>query len=148
MDDCLFKPISMKDLTARLSGVESVFEEAGDTDASVPLSDDIDLSSLEQLAHGDRTLVNSLLKDLASSNEEDLLRLLKLYSDHDLTGLSDLSHRVKGGARIIKAHRLIQCCEQLQADCNGHDAVRLTQSVDALHEAMEALAQRLEECTG
>ncbi|QJI31254.1 transporter substrate-binding domain-containing protein [Pseudomonas sp. ADAK18] len=146
MDDCLFKPISMKDLTARLSGVELVFDETGDADGSIPLSDDIDLRSLEQLAHGDRTLVNSLLRDLASSNEEDLLRLLKLYSDHDLSGLSDLGHRVKGGARIIKAHRLIQCCEQLQTECNGHDAVRLTQAVDALHEAMEALAQRLEAC--
>ncbi|MGQ8775975.1 transporter substrate-binding domain-containing protein [Serratia sp. NA_112.1] len=148
MDDCLFKPISMKDLTARLSGVESIFDETGDADASVPLLDDIDISSLEQLAHGDRTLVNSLLQDLASSNEEDLLRLLKLFSDHDLTGLSDLGHRVKGGARIIKAHRLIQCCEQLQADCNGHDVARLTHSVDALHEAMEALAQRLEAFIG
>ena len=148
MDDCLFKPISMKDLTARLSGVESVFDEAEDADAFVPLSDDIDLSSLEQLAHGDRALVNSLLQDLACSNEEDLLRLLKLFSEHDLTGLSDLGHRVKGGARIIKAHRLIQCCEQLQAECNGHDAVKLTQAVDALHEAMEALAQRLEAFIG
>lgn len=148
MDDCLFKPISMKDLTARLSGVESVFDDGGDADASTPLSDNIDLTSLEQLANGDHALVNSLLQDLASSNEEDLLRLLKLFSEHDLTGLSDLGHRVKGGARIIKAHRLIQCCEQLQADCNGHDVVRLTQSVDALHEAMEALAQRLEECIG
>ncbi|MFO2462310.1 transporter substrate-binding domain-containing protein [Pseudomonas sp. 15FMM2] len=145
MDDCLFKPISMKDLTARLSGVESVFDDATDVDEPMQLTDELDLSSLEQLAHGNPTLVNSLLQDLASSNEEDLLRLLKLFSDHDLTGLSDLGHRVKGGARIIKAHRLIHCCEQLQADCNGHDAVRLTQSVDALHEAMEALGQRLEE---
>lgn len=145
MDDCLFKPISMKDLTARLSGVESVFDDGSDADALGVMSDDIDLSSLEQLANGDRTLVNSLLQDLASSNDEDLLRLLKLFSEHDLSGLSDLSHRVKGGARIIKAHRLIQCCEQLQADCNGHDEVRLTQSVDALHEAMEALAMRLEQ---
>ncbi|WP_277761068.1 transporter substrate-binding domain-containing protein [Pseudomonas sp. A34-9] len=145
MDDCLFKPISMKDLTARLSGVESVFDDAWEADGSLSLSDSIDLTSLEQLAHGDRTLVNNLLHDLASSNEEDLLRLLKLFSEHDLTGLSDLGHRVKGGARIIKAHWLIQCCEQLQTECNGHDAVRLTQAVDALHEAMEALAQRLEE---
>lgn len=145
MNDCLFKPISMKDLTARLSGVESVFDDAGEADGSLSLSDSIDLTSLEQLAHGDRTLVNNLLHDLASSNEEDLLRLLKLFSEHDLTGLSDLGHRVKGGARIIKAHWLIRRCEQLQTECNGHDAVRLTQAVDALHEAMEALAQRLEE---
>ncbi|WP_370656350.1 Hpt domain-containing protein, partial [Klebsiella pneumoniae] len=31
-----------------------------------------------------------------------------------MTGLSDLAHRVKGGARIIKAQRLIQACEGLE----------------------------------
>lgn len=145
MNDCLFKPINMKALAEHLAGLKSVPGEATGTDASTSPFDDIELSSLEQLANGDSALVASLLQDLATSNEEDLLRLIKLFTEHDLTGLSDLSHRVKGGARIIKAHRLIQCCEQLQADCNGHDAIRLTQSVDALHGAMEALAQRLEQ---
>ncbi|WDH50950.1 transporter substrate-binding domain-containing protein [Pseudomonas chlororaphis] len=144
MDDCLFKPISMKDLSARLSGVEPVFEPVAESDGAIPAADDIDLSSLEQLTYGDRESINSLLQDLVSSNEEDLQRLLKLFSQNDLPGLADLAHRVKGGARIIQARRLIQCCEQLQADCNGLDAARLTQSVDALHQEMEALAQVLE----
>ncbi|QQZ39515.1 transporter substrate-binding domain-containing protein [Pseudomonas sp. SK3(2021)] len=148
MDDCLFKPIGMKDLMARLSKVESAFEQAPEADDLTPSDDDIDLGSLEQLTCGDRASINSLLQDLASSNEEDLLRLLKLFSQNDLVGLGDLAHRVKGGARIIKAKRLIQCCEQLQNDCNGLDGVRLTQSVDALHEAMEALARVLEKYIG
>ncbi|MFJ2455916.1 transporter substrate-binding domain-containing protein [Pseudomonas protegens] len=145
MDDCLFKPIGMKDLMARLSKVESVFEQAPEADDLAPSDDDIDLGSLEQLTCGDRASINSLLQDLASSNEEDLLRLLELFSQNDLVGLGHLAHRVKGGARIIKAKRLIQCCEQLQNDCNELDGVRLTQSVDALHDAMEALARILEE---
>ncbi|AIS11547.1 histidine kinase [Pseudomonas chlororaphis subsp. aurantiaca] len=143
MDDCLFKPISMKDLNVRLSGVEPAFEPVAESDGVMPAVDDIDLSSLEQLTYGDRESINSLLQDLVSSNEEDLQRLLKLFSQNDLPGLADLAHRVKGGARIIQARRLIQCCEQLQADCNGLDAARQTQSVDALHQEMEALAQVL-----
>lgn len=145
MDDCLFKPISMKDLAARLAGLESTVDPSESDGDLTSETDDIDLSNLEQLALGDQKLVNSLLQDLASSNEDDLLRLLKLFSEHDLIGLSDLGHRVKGGARIIKAHHIIHCCEQLQTDCNGNDVLRLTQSVDALHEAMERLAQRLED---
>ncbi|MCK3839288.1 MULTISPECIES: transporter substrate-binding domain-containing protein [Pseudomonas] len=143
MDDCLFKPISMKDLAARLSGVESSFEPMPDNDDVTHLDDEIDLVSLEQLTYGDQASIRSLLQDLLSSNEEDQVRLLKLFSQNDLTGLADLAHRVKGGARIVKAKRLIHCCEQLQIDCDGHDAARLTQSVDALHQTMDALTQVL-----
>lgn len=143
MDDCLFKPISMKDLAARLSGVESSFEPLPDNDDVTYLDDEIDLVSLEQLTYGDQASIRSLLQDLLSSNEEDQIRLLKLFSQNDLTGLAELAHRVKGGARIVKAKRLIQCCDQLQADCDGQDAARLTQSVDALHQTMEALTHVL-----
>ncbi|KAA6174623.1 transporter substrate-binding domain-containing protein [Pseudomonas marginalis] len=143
MDDCLFKPISMKDLAARLSGVESSFEPLPDNDDVTYLDDEIDLISLEQLTYGDQASIRSLLQDLLSSNEEDQIRLLKLFSQNDLTGLAELAHRVKGGARIVKAKRLIQCCDQLQADCDGQDAARLTQSVDALHQTMEALTHVL-----
>ncbi|AZD91392.1 Hybrid sensory histidine kinase EvgS [Pseudomonas chlororaphis subsp. aureofaciens] len=148
MDDCMFKPISMMDLTVRLAKVTSVFKQTSVTDEVEQLSDGIDLSSLEQLTFGDQASINSLLKDLASSNEEDLLRLLKLFSQNDLVGLSDLAHRVKGGARIIKARRLIQCCEQVQANCGGLDVARLTEAVDALHQSMETLGGILAQIIG
>lgn len=143
MDDCLFKPISMKDLAARLSGVESSLESLSDNEKVTPYDDEIDLVSLEQLTYGDQASIRSLLQDLLSSNEEDQVRLLKLFSQNDLSGLVDLAHRIKGGARIVKAKRLIQCCEQLQIDCDGRDPERLTQSVDSLHQTMEAFTQVL-----
>ncbi|SFB39550.1 two-component system, NarL family, sensor histidine kinase EvgS [Pseudomonas simiae] len=143
MDDCLFKPISMKDLAARLSRVESLFEPQPDNEEVAAYDDEIDLVSLEQLTYGDQTSIRSLLQDLLSSNEEDQVRLLKLFSQNDLSGLADLAHRVKGGARIVKAKRLIQCCEQLRIDCDAQDPTRLTESVDALYQAMEALTQVL-----
>ncbi|NNA49658.1 transporter substrate-binding domain-containing protein [Pseudomonas lactis] len=145
MDDCLFKPIGMKELMARLSRVESVFEQNLDITDGTPSDDDIDLSSLEQLTCGDRESIKSLLRDLTRSNEEDLLRLVKLFSQNDIVGLADLAHRIKGGAQIIKAKRLIQCCEQLRVDCDGLDATRITLSVDALHQAMEVLGAVLEQ---
>lgn len=146
MDDCLFKPIGMKELMTRLSRVELVFEQTPDVKEGTPSDDDIDLSSLEQLTCGDRESIKSLLRDLTRSNEEDQLRLIKLFGQNDLVGLADLAHRIKGGAQIIKAKRLIRCCEQLQEDCNGLDGVRITLSVDAVHQAMDALAAVLESC--
>lgn len=148
MDDCLFKPISLEDLSARLS---SVAPETAPETVSVPTGEnllgdeeDIDLTSLEQLTRGDPASIKSLLRDLVSSNEEDMARLMQLFTQHDLPGLADLAHRVKGGARIIKAANLIHCCETLEQACNGLDSAVLTEAVDALHQVMEKLAQRLE----
>nr|WP_315975331.1 transporter substrate-binding domain-containing protein [Pseudomonas sp. 6D_7.1_Bac1] len=145
MDGCLFKPISLQDLSARLASV------APDT-VPVPAEEDrresgdaIDLTNLEQLTRGDEALIKSLLADLARSNEEDMSRLLKLFTQHDLPALADLAHRVKGGARIIKAQGLIHCCVSLEAACEGFDAEQLTAAVDALQQAMERLAETLEQ---
>lgn len=143
MDDCLFKPIGMKALAAHLSSAVPVFVPSTVDGQALKVFDGIDLSSLEQLTYGNSASIVHLLGDLAQSNEEDISRLIKLFSDGDFSAIADLSHRIKGGARIIKAQRLIQCCDQVAHDCRDRDAVRLTESVDALHQAMEALAQML-----
>ncbi|MGH8333159.1 MAG: Hpt domain-containing protein, partial [Pseudomonas sp.] len=109
--------------------------------------DDVDLTNLHQLTRGDDTSIRSLLGDLSASNNEDMARLMKLFARHDVSGLSNLAHRVKGGARIIKAQGLITACDFLEAACSGLDPAQLTEAVDALHQAMERLAERLEPYT-
>lgn len=145
MDDCLFKPISLLELSARLASVQPGTKSLPLGAPMPEIDGDINLSSLQQLTRGDRNAIKNLLGDLASSNEEDMLRLIKLFGEHDLSGLSDLAHRVKGGARIIKAQSLILCCEQLEVICMGSDSILLTEAVDALQQAMERLAQTLEQ---
>ncbi|MFW0756706.1 transporter substrate-binding domain-containing protein [Pseudomonas sp. H11T01] len=143
MDDCLFKPISLQDLSARLvsrtPGTTSIAleENTGRTRA------EIDLGSLEQWVGADRTLINDLLRDLASSTEEDLDHLQRLYATDDHIGLRDLAHRIKGGARVVNAHRLILCCEHLETAIGERDAASLTHAVAALQHAMERLAHYL-----
>lgn len=150
MDDCLFKPISIKDLSARLNLVQT---DLVGLQVNPPITDiggigdDINLTALEQLTQGDQAAVQGLLRDLASSNEEDMHRLTRLFTSHDLQGLADLAHRVKGGARIINAQHLIRCCEQVEEACSGFDSVQLLDSVETLQLAMEQLASLLEPLT-
>lgn len=145
MDDCLFKPIGLKDLSARLAGV------IPDTNTRQPLETlptsaaEIDLSSLEQLAGPDRSLINKLLTELAASNAKDLARLQGFYCKRDRMGLRELAHRIKGGAQMVKARRLVHCCEQLEAACGERDNNLLSQAVQALQDAMERLALHLEQ---
>ncbi|UWF47486.1 transporter substrate-binding domain-containing protein [Pseudomonas sp. N3-W] len=148
MNDCLFKPISLVDLSARLALIKPGIQALPLGAKAPEVEGDIDLNSLQQLTRGDHAAIRKLLGDLATSNEEDMLRLIKLFGEHDLSGLSDLAHRLKGGARIIKARSVIQCCEQLEVICMGADSVLLTEAVDALQQAMERLAQTLEQSMG
>lgn len=143
MDDCLFKPISLKDLNLRLV---SVVAQPRPAIEELPLAaGDIDLGSLEQLTRGDRDSIKSLLTDLATSNAQDMAKLMRLFSQHDVPGLADLAHRVKGGARIIKAQTLIQACEALELASEGLDTQVLTEAVDQLQQSMEQLAAQLDE---
>ncbi len=136
MDDCLFKPIGLRELNGCLAAVTA--------DAVTPSAiDDIDLSSLEQLIGGDATAIRTLLAVLVSSNAEDQARLLHLATRQDLPGLADLAHRIKGGARIIQAQRLIAACEALESACRGGDTLLLAEAVEELHQAMDHLAERL-----
>ncbi|QIB08911.1 transporter substrate-binding domain-containing protein [Pseudomonas fluorescens] len=136
MDDCLFKPIGLKALNARLASVTP--------DARAPQSDDdLDLTGLEQLTGGDTTAIRALLEELVSSNAEDQARLQHLATRPDLPGLADLAHRIKGGARIIQAQRLIAACEALESACRGDDTVLLANTVEDLRQAIEHLAERL-----
>jgi len=136
MDDCLFKPIGLKALNACLASVMP--------DARAPQSGDgLDLTGLEQLTGGDRSAIRALLEELVSSNAADQARLLDLSTRLDLPGLADLAHRIKGGARIIQAQRLIAACEALESACRGNDTVLLAEAVEDLRQAIEHLAERL-----
>ena len=136
MDDCLFKPIGLRELNACLASVTP--------HALAPQpSDGFDLTSLEQLTGGDTTAIRALLEELVSSNAEDEARLLHLSTRHDLPGMADLAHRIKGGARIIQAQRLIAACEALENACRGGDTLRLAEAVEDLRQAMEHLAEQL-----
>lgn len=138
MDDCLFKPISLKDLGACLEST------AADVTAPVLAEGEIDLNYLKQLSQGNDTLVDELLVTLARSNSQDQLRLVELFLNDDRPGLIALAHGIKGGARLIGAHALIECCEQLEAACQSNEPQLLIKRVDALHLSMENLGATLE----
>ena len=143
MDDCLFKPISLADLNARLAG--RGHEDAVPADPASPaLTADFDLSALEQLTAGDTAAINGLLTQLLDSTVQDQAQLLRLTHRNDVPGLADLAHRVKGGGRLIQARDLIGACQALERACLEADQSLLIAAADDLHQAMARLAQWLE----
>jgi two-component system sensor histidine kinase EvgS len=141
MDDCLFKPIRLGDLSewlaARFPG------ELNAADIPSPPASEIDLSGLEQYVGSDRTLVNRLVHDLAVTNREDRQHLLQAHAAGNRQDLQDLAHRIKGGARMVRAIRLIECCEQLEMACAEGRAVLIDEAVERLQQSMARLDQSL-----
>ncbi|MFJ7285238.1 transporter substrate-binding domain-containing protein [Pseudomonas sp. NPDC099000] len=138
MDDCLFKPIRLADLSGWLADrfVETTREQ--------PSSSPIDLSELEQYVGEDRTLINQLLRELAVTNRDDREHLLEAHAGNNLPDLRNLAHRIKGGARMVRAQRLIECCEALERACGEGRATLIDEAVDRLQHAMLSLDKSLE----
>lgn len=139
MDDCLFKPISLKELNTRLTGIEP--EETVTPTTSE--HDDIDISELLQSAKGNNAAVQKLLGYLASSTTSDLVLIAALLENKDRQGLAQLAHKIKGGGRMIHAQFLIIACEQLETACAQPDIDPILAAGQRLEQAMKKLTEIL-----
>ena len=93
----------------------------------------------------DRELIDQLLRDLALSNREDRVHLLALHAGGNRPGLQELAHRIKGGALMVRALALVECCEQLEQACNDGRGALIDDAVDQLQQAMARLDRHLEQ---
>ena len=139
MDDCLFKPIRLADLSTWLASRV----EGQSAEMQAPLISEIDLSGLEQYIGADRALINELLCDLAVTNRDDRDELLRIHADGNHHELQVLAHRIKGGALMVRAVSLIECCEQLERACGEGRAALIDDAVDQLQQAMSRLDRHL-----
>ncbi|TBU77010.1 transporter substrate-binding domain-containing protein [Phytopseudomonas daroniae] len=142
MDDCLFKPISLAALGERLAAIRAIdnLVDAGKASADV-----FDPATLDALTGGDPALARRLLDELLSSTAEDLQTLQALAASEERSALAELAHRIKGAARIVKAERLVQCCETLESACRLEPSgVPLDAAIQALASEMQSLHRALE----
>ena len=137
MDGCLFKPTGLDDLRAALAPRTA----NSTTDDAEPL---FDVSSLIMLTDGDKAALNELLLPLLNSLKEDRAQLRVQQAQVDFARLHDLAHRVKGGARMVKAVTVIIGSETLEGVCERHDSTAVGATVEALGVAIERLYERLE----
>ncbi|KAA0959595.1 transporter substrate-binding domain-containing protein [Pseudomonas sp. ANT_H12B] len=140
MDDCLFKPIRLADLRVWLS---SKFVSGPVTAIEELPTSEIDLSGLQRYVGADHELIQQLLRDLAMTNRDDREHLLKAHSNGNHNDLQELAHRIKGGALMVRAADLIDCCEQLERACGEGRQALIDEAVDQLQQAMTRLDQNL-----
>lgn len=138
MDDCLFKPLSLSQLS---QWVDSV------TPASTPAA--FNLQSLNMLTGGNPEQSRRLLVELLKSSRLDREELLALSPQNDCQALVVVAHKIKGAARIAQASRVIECCEALEQACTQtlakeEIARRCAASNHVMLELEHALQQQLD----
>ena len=136
MDGCLFKPTGLEDLRSALAPLTA----HAATNAAEPV---FDLSALISLTGGDKAALDELLAPLLASLKEDRAVLPALYEQRNLSKLHDLAHRVKGGARMVKAQVLIACAETLETVCERQQLDALGAAVEAIGLAIDSLHHSL-----
>ncbi|MHC8319439.1 transporter substrate-binding domain-containing protein [Pseudomonas sp. GB2N2] len=107
MDDCLFKPLTLRALSQWVAGIAPI---DGDPAFS--------LAGLHLLTGGNPAMDLRLLTELLSSNRHDRRALQALASSSDPRLFLDIAHKIKGAARIVQASRLIDSCEALEHVCH------------------------------
>ncbi len=136
MDGCLFKPAGLEDLRSALASLA--------LSPGVPGVDGVfDLAALRVVTGDDQVALKELLNALLDSLEADRVMLPLLQREVSFRGLHDLAHRVKGGARMVKAQALITCCETLESLCERQARSALGAAIEALDQAMGDLHKRL-----
>ncbi|WP_423205251.1 ATP-binding protein [Pseudomonas kribbensis] len=143
MDDCLFKPVLLRELNLALMAAEpDEIKVAGAEEQVLP---GFDLSSLLQLAGADNPLIGQLREEVLSSLRSDLERLEKSGREGDRAGLKDLAHHITGGAHVIGAERVVSACRVLEQACGDEEPEdALNVAIELLRVAMHDLAQQLQ----
>jgi two-component system sensor histidine kinase EvgS len=139
MDDCLFKPISLSALNDRLSRV-AVLRPRQHNIKHPPAVSLFDMDSIGALTGDNKKMIERLLMQLITSTRDDRI---ELDNAEDRQALSDVAHKIKGAARIIRAATVIDLCERLEQQCNNPERPALDQARQQLSAAMLELENEL-----
>jgi two-component system sensor histidine kinase EvgS len=140
MDDCLFKPISLKALNERL---EKILPRAGRA-LETSTCEVFDMGSVSLLTGNRPEMVQRLLEQLLQSCEQDRQELSGLSALASRADMRQMAHKIKGAARIIRAVQVIDRCEALEDACGEAETVEIIEACQiALGTAMSILETAL-----
>ena len=143
MNACLFKPIGLAELRSHLRSMDTQAAPAPTADDDLHASG-FDIDNLQYLTLGDPGLIRRLISELARSNQEDLNALRALGPHPSRESLRVLAHRIKGGAKMLKARGVVRTCEALeQASLGDASDSQLKVLRDSLEQRLLTLERQL-----
>lgn len=148
MDDCLFKPLSLKalsELLSRFAGMAAPPQVAEGRDPMAAID-----AALLVLTGGDATINRVLIDEAYQGYVDDRQALARLPSPWVPASLGRLVHRIKGGARLLQQDALVERCSRVERLCEACpvDGALLAAEVGLIDSELQALLRRLEAYRG
>ncbi|NWB91034.1 transporter substrate-binding domain-containing protein [Pseudomonas agarici] len=135
MDDCLFKPISLTELSQKLADLRPL-----------PFDPPFSVDGLNALTGGKPLLVRRLMDELLNSCRTDREELSALALQSGLGAFMDMAHKIKGAARIIQAKTLVEQCENMEHACEQNVSAHVIENArEAILKAMSNLEAALQQ---
>ena len=75
----------------------------------------LDLTNLQLITDGNKTLLSSLLAEFVRTTDDDLKALSYAINNQQHDSIARLSHRIKGAAAIVGASELVELTAELEA---------------------------------
>ncbi|WP_193100736.1 ATP-binding protein [Burkholderia sp. Z1] len=115
MDDCVRKPLGLRDLAEHLERLLGVTGAAPIEAADIPVRDAtaetlLDAAAIERITAGDIDAERQLLTKIAESNRDDGLRLSAAAASNDRSSFRAILHRLCGPLTLIGAHSAEHTC--------------------------------------
>lgn len=138
MDECIFKPVSIEQLSmlitdyfSELSGYEELDEL-------------LDLDNLRKIMGNDEASVIDALKKTCHENSQDLALLKIALDKSDWEAVDKHSHRIAGAAEVLGANAIVMLCSEMQNSVDResdyeHMLMLYRRLENQLHELREAV---------
>ncbi|MSE47772.1 response regulator, partial [Escherichia coli] len=136
MNACLFKPITLSQLSHLLSGVSDTHDTA------------FDLERLAMLAQGNRALMLRALKDAQEENRCDLTAAYNASESGDYRLVKHHIHRINGTAQLLGVETLMKASQSLEDKLP--DAMTVTElpaELEYIQTLLDELEQAIEKFT-
>ncbi|AHG21013.1 hypothetical protein Z042_16455 [Chania multitudinisentens RB-25] len=143
MNDCMVKPVNINTLYEKLSKQASPRSaKAVEHDAQ----ESFNINNLRSLAADDPLLIAKLLQELWATNLNDLAQLRVARKEADWAAIAELAHKIKGGAKMVGAGKLMRCLEAFEEGFAAMlPAEQLDQQVGETEQAMDELDLSLQQ---
>lgn len=115
MNDCLFKPITIDDLSNVLNDFIDIDLCLDKEKINVEKSDNLNLlwfsiDNLQKITNNNDALIFQLLDKVFLENEKDIECLIEYSKIGDLPGCKSIIHKFKGASRIIGSEKVLSMC--------------------------------------
>ncbi|UVC31712.1 ATP-binding protein [Pantoea sp. SOD02] len=117
MTDCLFKPLEMATLLARIDGSSETSAPAA-TNSSI-------IKTLDKLAKSNPRAFEDLALTFIEQNQKDMAELATYIETVDYSRIAITAHNILGGARLIAATELENSSRELELAAKNNDLVQI-----------------------